>query len=216
MKLFLTLALGVACIGLSVALVMVKQGGNAQHEADAGAIDGLSNQLTSAQAQVASGNGVILALSNSLGQSQSAALGFSNQLAGTQSAVASGLGQITDLDHQLLAAKSENHALGQSIATLTNQVASMASQTTALTSKIFLTQSELAHVNQDYALLENRLRRDVAERLVVERKFNNPLELQGRLQFLKTNPVVVVSEESIYAGLDVEVKSNAFHVISQK
>jgi len=159
---------------------------------------------------------VILALSNSLGQSQSAALGFSNQLAGTQSAVASGLGQITDLDHQLLAAKSENHALGQSIATLTNQVASMASQTTALTSKIFLTQSELAHVNQDYALLENRLRRDVAERLVVERKFNNPLELQGRLQFLKTNPVVVVSEESIYAGLDVEVKSNAFHVISQK
>jgi hypothetical protein len=90
---------------------------------------------------------------------------------------------------------------------LTNQLAGLARQ-------MALTQTNLVQANKDHALLENRLRRDVAERMVVERKFNNPLELQAQIQNLKTNPAVVISAESIYAGLDVEVKSNAVHVIS--
>jgi hypothetical protein len=90
---------------------------------------------------------------------------------------------------------------------LTNQLAGLARQ-------MALTQTNLVQANKNHALLENRLRRDVAERMVVERKFNNPLELQAQIQNLKTNPAVVISAESIYAGLDVEVKSNAVHVIS--
>jgi len=54
----------------------------------------------------------------------------------------------------------------------------------------------------------------VAERVVVERKFNNPPELKAQLENLKQNPAGVISAEGIYAGLDVEVKSNSFHVIS--
>jgi hypothetical protein len=34
------------------------------------------------------------------------------------------------------------------------------------------------------------------------------------MQELKEDPFEVISAESIYAGLDVEVKSNSFHVIS--
>ena len=54
----------------------------------------------------------------------------------------------------------------------------------------------------------------MAERVVVERKFNNPSELQAQMQYLKKHPAGVISADSIYAGLDVEVKSNAVHVIS--
>jgi hypothetical protein len=34
------------------------------------------------------------------------------------------------------------------------------------------------------------------------------------LQYLKQHPAAVISANSIYAGLDVEVLSNAFHVIA--
>jgi hypothetical protein len=59
------------------------------------------------------------------------------------------------------------------------------------------------------------LRRDVAERVVMERKFNNILKLQEQIQLLKENPVETISLDRIYTGLDVEVKSNgSFHVLS--
>jgi septal ring factor EnvC (AmiA/AmiB activator) len=104
--------------------------------------------------------------------------------------------------------ESENQTLGRRVMDLTNQVA-------GLTSQIALTEASLNQANKDYALLENRLRRDVAERIVVERKFNNLSELQAQMQKLKKNPADVISSESIYAGLGVEVKSNGtFHVIS--
>jgi hypothetical protein len=48
----------------------------------------------------------------------------------------------------------------------------------------------------------------------VERKLNNPSELQAQVQKLKQHPAEVISAEGILAGLDVEVTSNKFHVIS--
>ena len=54
----------------------------------------------------------------------------------------------------------------------------------------------------------------MAERVVVERKFNNLSELKAQMEKLKNNPAAEISAGSIFAGLDVEVKSNAFHVIS--
>jgi hypothetical protein len=58
-------------------------------------------------------------------------------------------------------------------------------------------------------------RRDVAGRLMIERKFNNLSELEAQLEYLKWNPAVALSAESIYVGLNVEVRSNGtFHVTS--
>ncbi len=82
-----------------------------------------------------------------------------------------------------------------------------------LTQQLTATKASLDQANQDYALLENRFRIDVAERVVVERKFNNPSELQAQLQNLKQNPAKVISAESIYAGLDVEVKADRAHIL---
>ena len=80
MKQYLPTVLALACTVLVVSLVVMKRGDNAQHENDTGTMAGLSNQLTSAQAQMATCNGTILTLSNSLDESRSASLTFSNHL----------------------------------------------------------------------------------------------------------------------------------------
>jgi|SRR5208282_2387363 chromosome segregation ATPase len=207
MKQYLFTVLALACIVLVISVIVMKRGDNAQHENDAGAITDFSNQLASVKVQVAAYNGTLITLSNSLDESQSVSLTFSNHLAEAESTIALDTEQITHLNRQVAEVESENQTLGQRVMDLTNQMA-------GLTSQIALTRTNLAQANRDYALLENRLRRDVAERLVVERKFNNLSELQAQMERLKNYPGGEVSAESIYAGLDVEVKSNAVHVIA--
>ncbi len=198
---------------------MMKRGDDAQHENDAGAIASFSNTLDSAQMQIAACNGTILTLSNSLNESQAVSLTFSNQLTEAESTIALDTEQITNLNLQVAGLASENQTLGQRVMDLTNQMTSqmsqVTSQMTAFTRQIALTQTNLDQANKNYSLLENRFRRDVAERLVMQRKFYNRAELQVQMQRLKDDPFVPqTSEQSIYAGLDVEVKSNTFHVIS--
>jgi chromosome segregation ATPase len=211
MKQYLFTALSLICTVLVVVLILMKHGDDAQHENDAAAIGDFSNQLTSAQAQIAGCNEMILTLSNSLDQSQSATLTFSNQLAEAQANVLLDSDQITNLNRQvaeLAQVQSENHTLDRRIMELTNQL-------TGLDQQLTLTETNLSQANQNYARLENRFRIDVAERLVVERKFRNPSELEAQLHRLQTDPFErQVSEASIYAGLDVEVNSNTVHVIT--
>jgi len=207
MNQYLSTVLALACAVLILSLIGIKRGDNAQHENDAGALVDVSNRLDSAQLQIAFSTGTILTLSNSLDQSRSAALTFSNQLREAEATMALGAEQITNLTRQVAEAEAENQILSRRVMDLTNQLAGLASQITS-------NNVSLDQANKDYALLENRLRRDVAERVVVERKFNNPSGLQAQMQYLKTHPAEVISADSIYAGLDVEVKSNAFHVIA--
>jgi chromosome segregation ATPase len=207
MKQYLSTILALACAASVISLIVIKRGDNAQHENDAGALADFSNRLDSAQTQVAFCNGTILTLSNRLDESRSASLTFSNQLMEAESTIVLATEQITNLNRQVAEVESENQTMGRRVMDLTNQMA-------GLTSQIALTGASLNQANKNYALLENRLRRDVGERLVVERKFNNPSELQAQIQYLKKHPAEVISAESIYAGLEVEVKSNAFHVLS--
>jgi chromosome segregation ATPase len=211
MKQYLPIALAFTCAVLVISLVVTKRGDNAQHESDAGQIADFSNRLDSAQLQIAFCNGTMLTLSNSLDEGRSASLAFLNQLTEAQSAIALYTEQITNLNRQVAGTESENQTLNQRIADLNSQ---MTNQIAGLTNQIALTQVSLDQAKNDYALLENRLRRDVAERIVMERKFNNPQELQAQLENLQRNPAAVITADSIYVGLDVEVKSNKFHVIS--
>ena len=181
MKQYLSTVLALACAVLVISLIVIKRGDNAQHENDAGAMAGCSNQLTLAQAQIAGCNEMMLALSNSLDESRSASLTFSNQLTEAESTIVLGTEQITNLTRQVAEVESENQTLGRRVMDLTNQMA-------GLTRQIASTERSLDQANKDYALLENRLRRDVAERVVVERKFNNPSELQAQMQYLKKHP----------------------------
>jgi peptidoglycan hydrolase CwlO-like protein len=208
MKHYLSIVLALACTGLVISLIVMKRGDNALHENDAGAIVDFSNRLDSAQIQIAFYKGTMLTLSNSFDECQSASLAFSNHLIEAESTIALDTEQITNLNRQVAGVESENQTLGRRVMDLTNQVA-------GLTSRIASAGTNLDQANKDYALLENRLRRDVAERLVMERKFNNPTALGAQLWYLQQNPAAAISAGSIYAGLDVEVTSNKLHVISR-
>jgi len=210
MKNFLTTAFALVCLGSVISVVVMKRGADARHESDAGTIADYSNRLDTARIQIAFCAGTMLTLSNRLDASRSESLTFSNQLIEAESTVARDAAQATNLTRRLAELESENQTLqvlGQRVTDLTNQI-------TGLDGQIASATANLARAGKDYALLENRLRRDVAERLVVERKFYNLPELEAQMDRLKTCPGGEVSAESIYAGLDVEVTSNAVHVIS--
>ncbi|MFZ0828029.1 MAG: hypothetical protein WAO02_11460 [Verrucomicrobiia bacterium] len=211
MKQYLSIVLALACAVLVIFLIVMKRGNNAEHENDAGAIADFSNRLDSAQTQIAICNGTMAVISNRLDECQSASLTLLNHLIEAQSAMALDTEQITNLNLQVAELASENQTLQT---TLDRRGLDLTNQMAGLTSQIALTQASLDQANKNYALLENRLRIDVAERVVVERKFNNPTELKAQLVNLQWSPVHVISAESIYAGLDVEVKSNSFHVIA--
>ena len=215
MKHVSTVILGVVCLGLLVSLFLSKQSNDAQHEKDAEAISSTTNLLSSCQADVAAFKERALTLSNSLETCQSTSLTFSNQLIEAKSAFATakeGLDrQLADLNRQITRqttqSETERQALNQRVAELTHQV-------TDLTNQIASTQATLLQANHDYALLENRFRRDVAERVLVERKFNNRTELKAQLEYLEWSPDKEISEDRIREGLNVVVKSNLCYVIA--
>lgn len=213
MKYVLSIVLGVACLGLVIALVSAKRSEQAQQENDAGIITDFSNQLSSAQTELDVRQGKLLTLSNSLDESLSNTLAVSNRLTGALSAMASEKEQqSTNLNQRVAQVESENQGLVQQIATLTNQIAGLSQQIISNEVSLNMASNDF---QKSYSLLENRLRRDVAERVLVEREFDNPSELQVQLERLKENPPRRVTPQNIYSGLDIEVESNGtFHVLS--
>jgi len=212
MKHLSAVILGLVCLGLVVSLFVSKRNDNAQHEKDDEAIIGASNLLSSAQAEVAACKGKMNTLSNRLETCQSASLTFSNELIEAKSAYATAKEelnrQISDLNGRITQSESEKQASSQHIADMANQIAE-------LTNQIASAQASLLQANKDYALLENRFRRDVAERVIAERKFNNRTELKARLEYLQWNPASEISEDRIREGLNVVVgRSNLCYVIA--
>lgn len=213
---YLSIILGLVCVGLVIALVTTKQGDNAQHTADLAAITDFSNQLDAAQTVVSVDTGTLMILSNSVDQYRSASLTSSNQLLQAQSTIAQDSEQITNLTQQVADGQSENQTLEQRIAGYTNQVAGLLGQIAAAKASLGQTNQDLVQAYKDYSLLENRFRRNVAARVVEERKFCNADELRAQLERVKEGIVEPVSRDSIYADLDVEVNSNgSFHVLSK-
>ena len=208
MKSNLTIAFVAVSVILGVALAVIKHGDNTQLAADAGTILDYSNRLDSATTLLAVRAGTIDGLSNRLEQSESAALAFSNQLTVAQASLAVNTDQLAKLNQQVAVATTENQDLSKHVTGLTNQVAS-------LTGQLARTSQELADIHRDFTLLENRFRRDVAERILLERKFNTYAEVATQADKLLTNSGQWATPQSIYKGLDVEVKSKGeFHVIS--
>lgn len=212
MKKYRSIVLTLVCIVLVIALVVIKWTDNAQHESDAAAITDYSNRLDSAHTETALSNGRVLTWSNSLDESSSAVLTFSNQLMEAQSTTARDTQQIASLNSRVAEVEAENKTLNQHTTELNTR---WTNQVDSLTQQITSTKASLSQANQNYDLLADSLRRDVAERQVIQRKFYNLAALQAQMQRLKDDPFIPrVTDQSIYAGLDVEVRSNSLYVIS--
>jgi chromosome segregation ATPase len=215
MKLYLSIAAGAVIVVLAVVLFMTKRSDTAQLASATDTIVDFSNRLDTAHAQIANRDESLVTLSNSLAECQSASLTFSNQLTEAQATNALQADQITGLNGQVTAAAAENQALNGRITDLTNQVVALNGRLAVTETNLAQTRLDLAQAQKDYALLGNRLRRDVAERVVVERRFNNLGEVQAQEEKLKKAGAPWVTSGSIYAGLDVEVQSNGVvHVLA--
>jgi hypothetical protein len=212
MKQYLTTVLSLALIVLVISLIVIKRNDDAQQESDTGAITDYSNQLSSAQTQISIYQGTIIVQSNSLAEWQSSALTFSNNLTAAETTNVLEVDQIKNLTGQVAAAKSENQTLQEQFTDLNTQ---MTNQVASLTKQNATTEASLEQANKDYQLLENRLRRDVAERVLEDRKFNNLDQLRAQITKVKKNPAKEISADNFYTDLGVEVNSNgSFHVIS--
>lgn len=216
MKLILPIVLALACAALLVALFLTKKNDRAQFDSDIAAFTDCSNMLVAVQGQVVNQNATITTFSNSLNDCQTALLTTSNSLVAAQSAVALDSDQITSLTQQVAQTQSDIQTLqafGRQAMDQTNQ---LNGKIAALNTQLTLTESNLAAVQKDHLLLEDRLRQDVAERLIIARKFYNPQELQAQLAKLKDfGGSLDVTADKIYAGLDVEVSSNGtLHVLA--
>ena len=216
MKQYLSIILVVVCVLLAIGLVVTKHGASADLDAAAGTIVDFSNRLDTAQAEITARGGNIYTLSNSLAECATTALTFSNQLTEGQATISLQTGQIANLSGQVTAVTADNQALSASLMEATNQLTTLTGQLTRTVASLTQTNLELVQVRKDDALLQNRLQRDVAERLVILRKFNNPEALQAQMNKLKEyGGSLDVSADKIYSGLDMEVRSNGtVHVIA--
>ncbi len=215
MKQSLPVALTLVCIVLVAALFFVKQGDNARHDNDTASIVDFSNRLDSAQLQIATDTGALILATNAFDTFRVTAQTFSNQLTQAQSARVLSADQITNLNRQVAELQSEKQGLQALQVAADRQVMDLTNQMAGLAQQLALTRTNLAQAGRDYSLLENRLRQDVAQRVMVERKFNSPSELQAQIENLQWNAPQAVSDRSIYAGLDVQVRADgSFRVLA--
>ncbi|HVV70434.1 MAG TPA: hypothetical protein VHI52_02880, partial [Verrucomicrobiae bacterium] len=157
-----------------------------------------------------------LTLSNRLEIFQTTSLTLSNHLMEAQSALAESkqdlTRQVTGLNQQLEKLTMQHEGEKQ---VATHRISELAQQVAELTNQLASARANLHQANKDYALLEDRFRRDVAERLIVERKFHNRAELKAQLEALLWNPNNEISEDRIREGLNVVVgQSNRWYVIA--
>jgi chromosome segregation ATPase len=214
MKSILPVLLSVVSLALAFALYTTKQSDTAQHNTDSASMLDLSNDLNSVQTQIAANSVTINTFSNSLVESQSRSLSLSNQLADSQSLLSHNSEQIARLNTKIVEMETTNEAANQQVRGLAGQVTTLTQQLSVIQTNLADANKALTQDNKDYFLLENRFRATVAERVVLQRKFYDPQELQAQLERLKMDPSGEVTAEQIYAGLDVEVRSNGtFHVI---
>ena len=122
--------LAVACLGLAIALVVLKRQADAQQMATASTILDFSNQIVKANVNIEDLNQANLSLSSDLATNRQWSLALSNQLteaAGTLASTAASLQsaqqQITNLNGRIADLEAQNQVLDQRASSLSNTIA---------------------------------------------------------------------------------------------
>jgi predicted nucleic acid-binding Zn-ribbon protein len=194
--------LAVVCAGLAVALIVIKMQSNAQSDRDATTISTISNQLDKASASITDLNQVNLALNNEIATNRENAAVLSNRLAESAATLASmettlvgAQEKITNLNGRISDLETQNRSLDQRLLDLTNAMTTLDAQITA-------TERKLATSETNNAYLSAELKRQVAERAELERKFNDLQTVRSQVKKLKDDLLVARRLEWIRQGID--------------
>lgn len=197
-----TTILIVACIGLAIALVVVKTQVDGERKKAEDTILDFSNQLDKANIGLNDLRQVNITLTSDLATNREAMTSLSNQLDETSSALAtsqtslqSAQQQITNLNTRVSDLEVQNQTLDQRASSLSNQIS-------GLNVQIASTQAQLTEAKTNNAFLENELKRQVAEKAALETKFNDLKQVRDQEHKLKIDALIARRLEWIHEGTD--------------
>jgi predicted nucleic acid-binding Zn-ribbon protein len=177
----------IACVGLAIALVVLKSQSDAMQKKDSFTILQFSNDLDKANIKIDDLNQTNLRLSDDLDTNRLMLTVASNeldeatnQLATTTLSLQDAQLQITNLNARINDLETQNQVLDQRVDTLSNTIVSMDTQIT-------VTQMKLAVSETNNTFLEGELKREVAQENELEHKFNDLKEVRDQVHKLRDN-----------------------------
>jgi predicted RNase H-like nuclease (RuvC/YqgF family) len=197
-----TVILIVACVGLAVAVVVLKSQSDARQKAQTNTILEFSNQLDEANLNINDLHQTNLKLNNEIDAKTTVLSTLTNQLetvsnslASTAASLQDAQQQITNLNTRIGDLEAQNQVLDLRATMLSNNIA-------ALDTQIALTQMKLATSQTNNAFLEGELKRQVAERTELERKFNDLKEVRAQVHKLRDDLLIARRLAWIREGID--------------
>jgi chromosome segregation ATPase len=203
-----TILLGLICLGLGAALVVVKRQASEQQRVDADRIEILSNKWVTTTAKVDEQAQVLAMyqgdiekqkkafqdLTNSFTQ-VSESLGQTKEtLETTRTSLKTAEDEIKKRDTRIAALEAQNQ-------TLDKQAVELSTAITNLTTQITETRRKLAASEGDRASLEAQLKRLISEKSDLERQFNDLTILRAQVAKLKEELTIARRVEWIRRGL---------------
>jgi len=210
MKLKLTVVVLVAvCASLAVALIFVRHQAGQQQRDSASAIIDFSNQLVDTRQHLDEANQVNLTLNSDVATNREINDALSNQLVGAQASLQGAQDEITGLNSRITGLESQNEELDQRVTALTNDISSLDTQ-------ISLTQTKLALTETNNTFLQAELKRQVAQRAELERKFSDLNIVRAQVKQLKTDLIVSRRLEWMREGIDPSKITKGGEVLMQR
>jgi len=173
-----------------------------QQEAATSKILDFSNQIVKANVRIEDLSQANLNLNNDLATNRQMSLALSNQLTETAGTLASTTvslqgaeQQITNLNGRITDLEAQNQVLDQRASSLSNTIA-------ALDAQINLTQTKLAASETNNAFLDSELKRQIAERAELERKFNDLVQVRAQVRKLRDDLLIARRLEWMREGID--------------
>jgi chromosome segregation ATPase len=184
--------LAVACAGLAIALFATKKQADDQHSTDVTSITQFSNQVVDVNEHLKDLGQVNLTLSNDLASSEQQltltvdqTVQLSNSLAAanatledTKTSLVSAEEQVTNLNNRIADLEAQNKLLDTQAETLSNSLA-------LLTTQIEDTKNQLAVSETNASFLQDELQKQLAEKAVLEHKFNDLDQLRTQVRKIK-------------------------------
>ena len=185
----------VVCVGLSIALVVGKKQADTRQKKDADTILDFSNQLTTASSSLDELRQVNLMLTNDLDATRQTLVTFSNQYIVTSASLSDTKTALKAAQYQITSLEVQNQALDRRAAEMTDAIANLSAQ-------IAETQKKLVESETNDTFLQSELKRQVAKKAELERRFNNLSQVRTQVKKLRDDLVVARRLEWKREGVD--------------
>lgn len=185
----------VVCVGMVVALVVEKKHADTEQKKDSDTILDFSNQLATANINLDGLRQVNLILTNDIVAAQQTLTVLSNQYVATSASLSNTTAALKTAQDQIADLEAQNQALDQQVVNMTNTIANLSTQ-------IAETQLKLVESETNNAFLESELKRQVAERVDLERKFNNLTQVRAQVRKLRDDLLIARRLQWMRDGTD--------------